>query len=68
MIEYSDNYSDASGSLQQYKRDEIPANLRNSDNKSKSFEYKVALVQKSADGNNGNSFVKNTNIVFKIFK
>ena len=63
MIEYSDNYSDASRSLWQFKRDEIPANLGNNDNKSKSFQHIVALVQKSVDGNHENRFVKNTNIV-----
>ena len=26
LIEYTDNYSDASGSLWQFKRDEVPAN------------------------------------------
>ena len=26
LIEYSDNYSDASGSLWQFKRDELPIN------------------------------------------
>ena len=43
LIEYSDNYSDTSGSLWQFKRDEVPAN--NADeatNDSKSFRYKAA--------------------------
>ena len=45
FIEYSDNYSDTSGSLWQFKRDEVPAN--NADlaiNNSQSFKYKTALV------------------------
>ena len=29
LIEYSDNYSDTSGSLWQFKRDEVPANNAN---------------------------------------
>ena len=29
LIEYSDNYSDTSGSLLQFKRDEVPANNAN---------------------------------------
>ena len=29
LIEYSDNYSDTSGSLRQFKRDEVPANNAN---------------------------------------
>ena len=47
FIEYSDNYSETSGSLWQFKRDEVPAN--NADltiNNSKSFKYKAALVGK----------------------
>ena len=37
--------------------------MGNNDNKSKSFQHIVALVQKSVDGNHENRFVKNTNIV-----
>ena len=57
LIEYSDNYSDTSGSLWQFKRDEVPAN--NADltiNNSQSFKYKAALVRKTANHNNGNRF------------
>ena len=45
LIEYSDNYSDTSGSLWQFKRDEVPVN--NADltiNNSQWFNYKAALV------------------------
>ena len=48
LIEYSDNYSDTSGSLWQLKRDEVPpgnADLRI--NNSQSFKYKAALVGKT---------------------
>ena len=48
LIEYSDNYSDTSGNLWQFKRDEVPnsnADL-NIDN-SKSFKYKAALIEKT---------------------
>ena len=41
LIEYSDNYSDTSGSLWQFKRDEVPDN--NADlaiDNSQSFKYK----------------------------
>ena len=47
LIEYSDNYSDTSGSLWQFKRDEQnmkngnPANFTTAD--SSSFKYKVFL-------------------------
>ena len=47
LIEYSDNYSDTSGSLWQFKRDEVPANKAVlAINNSQSFKYKAALVGK----------------------
>ena len=57
MIEYSDTYSNASGSVCQFKRDEV---LNNNDNltadNSQSFKYKAALVGKTTDAvNNTNS-------------
>ena len=57
MIKYSDTYSDASGSVCQFKRDEV---LNNNDNltadNSQSFKYKAALVGKTTDAvNNTNS-------------
>ena len=57
MIEYSDTYSDASGSVCQFKRDEV---LNNNDNltadNSQSFKYKASLVGKTTDAvNNTNS-------------
>ena len=54
LIEYSDNYSDTSGSLQQYKRDEIinNADVTNDDNVP-SFKYKANLIGDTvADGAN----------------
>ena len=45
MIECSDSYLDTSGSLWQFKRDEVPNN--NADltiDNSQSFKYKAALV------------------------
>ena len=64
LIEYSDNYSDTSGSLWQFKRDEVPANNADlSIDNSKLFKYKAALVGKTANAvNNTNSSVKNTKI------
>ena len=78
LTEYSDNYSNKSGSLCQFKRDEVPPNNNVSltvDN-SQSFKYKGAIVGKRANTiNNANSSVKNTKIVvplvskaFKVFK
>ena len=45
LIEYSDNYSDTSGSLWNFKRDEITnnANVTNDDN-APSFKYKSNLI------------------------
>ena len=64
LIEYSNNYSDISGSLWQFKRDAVPAN--NADltiNNSQLFKYKAALVGKTANHNDGKSSVKDTKIV-----
>ena len=71
LIEYNDNYSDTLGSLWQFKIDEVPAN--NADftiNNSQSFKHKAAVVGKTANDNNGNSFVKDTKIVVpsKLFE
>ena len=45
MIEYSDNYSDISGSLWSFKRDEITDNngVTNDDN-APSFKYKSSII------------------------
>ena len=64
LTEYSDNYSDTSGSLWQFKRDEVPAN--NADltiDNSQSFEYKAALLGKAANQNEVKIFVKDANTV-----
>ena len=45
LMEYSDNYSDTSGSLWQFKRDEVPAdNVDLTINNSQSFKYEAALL------------------------
>ena len=55
LIEYSDNYSDTSGSLWQFKRDEIinNADVANNNNAS-SFKYKASII-----GNTENNGTKN---------
>ena len=62
LIEYSDNYSDTSGSLWQFNRGEVLNN--NADltiNNSRTFKYKAAFVGKPADVvDDTNSYVKNT--------
>ena len=67
LIKYSDNYWDTSGSSWHFKRDEIAAD--NADlriNNFESFKYKAALIGKTANHNNGNSFVKDTKIVVPL--
>ena len=68
LIEYSDNYSDTSGSLWQFKRDVVTN--KNADltiDNSQSFKYKAALVGKTANAvNNTNSYVKNPKVVFPL--
>ena len=68
LIKYSDNYSDTSGSLWQFKRDEVPAaNVDLTINNSQSFKYKAALLGKTADAvNNTNSSVKEAKIVVPL--
>ena len=45
LIEYSDNYSDTSGSLWNFKRDEIINNADvTNDNNASSFKYKAGLI------------------------
>ena len=55
LIEYSDNYSDTSGSLWDFKRDEIVnnANVTNDDN-APSLKYKASNI-----GNTENNGTKN---------
>ena len=55
LIEYSDNYSDTSGSLWQFKRDEIANNADvTNDNNAPSFKCKSSLI-----GNKGDDEKKN---------
>ena len=65
LTEYSDNYSETSGSLWQFKRDYVPPN--NDDlvvNNSQSFKHKAVLIGKTANAlNNINSSVKTQKII-----
>ena len=65
-IEYSDNYSDTSESLWDFKRDEIVnnANVTN-DNNAPSFKYKASIIGNT--NNNGKKWSKNS-CTIKIFK
>ena len=52
LIEYSNNYSDTSGSLWQFKRDEIINNADvTNDNNAPSFKYKASIIGNT--NNNG---------------
>ena len=68
LIEYSNNYSDTSGSLWQFKRDEAPAdNADFSINNSQSFKYNTALLAKTANAvANTNSSAKEGKIVVPL--
>ena len=45
LIEYSDNYSDSSGSLWNFKRNEIISNENlTNDNNAPSFKYKASII------------------------
>ena len=72
LIEYNDNYSDTSGSLWQFKRDEVAAdNVDLTIANSQSFNYQAALVRKTKDAvNNTNSSVKKhkNSYSIKVFK
>ena len=65
LVDYSDNYSETSGGLWQFKRDEVPNN--NDDltiDNSQSFKYEATLLEKTVNVvNNTNSSVKIKKIV-----
>ena len=65
LIEYSDNYSDTSGSLWQFKRDEIIGNADvTNDNNASSFKYKANLIGNTE--NNGRKNSKNSCTIEKF--
>ena len=67
LIEYSDNYSDTLGSLWLFKRDEAPVvNAELTVDNSQSFKYKVVLLGKTANHNDGKSSVKNAKTVVSL--
>ena len=71
LIEYSDNYSDSSGSLYQFKRDESPMNddrnpLNVTFNNSSSFKYKANLLGKAIDADGNDRSLRNTKIVVPL--
>ena len=67
MIEYNDNYLGKSGSLLQFRRNEVPTNNANlTIDNFQPFKYIAALVGKTANQNNGNSFEKETKIFIPL--
>ena len=60
LIEYSDNYSDTSGRLWQFERDEENMNNENAANvtttDSSSFKYKSSFIKESTAVNNNRVF------------
>ena len=68
MIKYSQNYTDTSGSLWQFKRDEVPAgNVDLTIDNSQSFKYKAPFWGKTANAvNNTGSSVKDAKIVVPL--
>ena len=68
LIKYSDNYSDMSGSLWQFKRDEVPAgNADLTIHNTQSFKNKASLLVTTTDAvNNTNSSVKEGKIVVPL--
>ena len=64
VIEYNDNYSDTSGSLWQFKRDEIIGTINLTNNNYSSFKYISNLIgDTDADGSNRKRRCKNSCII-----
>ena len=65
LIEYSGNHSDTSGSLWNFKRDEIIGNINLTNSNSSSFNYKSSLIGNTDE--DGATRKKNS-CTIKIFK
>ena len=66
LIEYSDNYSDTSGSLWNFKRDEIEGDVDLTIDNAPSFKYKANLIGDTV-ADEANRKCKNSRAI-KIFK
>ena len=66
LIEYSDNYSDTSGSLWHFKRDEITNNADVRNDNAPAFKYKANLIR-NTEANEMEEWSKNS-CTIKIFK
>ena len=69
LIEYSDNYSDTSVNLLQFKRDEIDTNANVCNANNSSFTYKSSLIGDVVpDGANGKKRKSKNNCAVNILK
>ena len=67
LIEFSDNYWDASGSLWQFKRGEVLADIADlSIDNFQSFKYKATLVGNTKDIDGEKSFIKDAKTVVSL--
>ena len=71
LLEYSVNYSDSSGTLYQFNRDESPMNDAGNPNNvalenSTSFKYKASLSGKATDADGNDILLKNTKKICSI--
>ena len=69
LIEYCDNYSDTSGSLWNFKRDETEEDADLTINNASSFKYNTNLIGDTvADGANRKKRKRKNSCAIKIFK
>ena len=69
LMEYSDNYSDTSGSLWQFKKDKIEEDADLTINNAPSFKYNANLIGDTvADGTNRKKRKSKNICTIKIFK
>ena len=69
LIEYSDNCSDTSGSLWQFKRDEIEGDVDLTVDNSSSFKYKSSFIGNTdADGVGNRNKRRKNSYTISIFK
>ena len=71
LLQYCDNYTDSSGSLYQFKRDESPANNAGNlanfpKNNPSSFKYKAGLLREATVENVHDRSLENTTIVVPL--
>ena len=69
LIECSDNYSNTSGSLWQFQRDETIGNINLTNNSSSAFKYKSNIIGSTdADGENREKEVVKIDVPLKYLR